>query len=164
MNNLLLGLAMIMASSETHAQEIFFGYGIGAFGSAKYSTTEVKTIDLGYRMEIYNGLYWQFKSGDWIDTSNDRNRRGSLFLFTGPSLLIDLAPVEIRTGLSIGAIETTDSYLGGHFPQFNEDLYFGVRDRHGNGIGVKYEHISSAGIFQPNEGRDFVILEVSQRW
>lgn len=164
MNDLGLALVLLFISSQSHAQEIFFGYGLGVSNSAKNTHTEVKVANVGYRGELYNGLYWQFKGGYWGEGSSDPTRKSSLYFSTGPGLLIDLNPIELRSGWGLAAISRPDSYLGGAFPQFNGEVYAGVRDRHGNGIGIKYEHISSAGLVQPNVGRDFMLMEISTKW
>lgn len=159
-----IGLICICICSITQADETFASYGIGAFHSAEKSSVEVKVINLGYRPEIYRGFYWQFKVGYWGDGSGDPTRKSSFYGSTGPGLIIDLRPVELRSGWGICGISSPDSYLGGRFPQFNGEIYGGLRDRNDNGIGIKYEHISSAGLIVPNNGRDFFILELSQKW
>lgn len=156
-------IAMVL-SQPCLADESFVSFGIGAFNSAKQSHAETKVANLGYRSEIYDGIFWQWKAGFWGDGSGDSTRKSSFYVSTGPGMLIDLKPVEIRAAWGIGGISTTDSYLGGRFPQFNGEIYIGLRDHRGNGIGVKYEHISSAGLVQPNGGRDFTIVELSQGW
>lgn len=161
----LIALFLLSCSiSAARADEIDFGYGIGAFDSAKDSNAEVKVGTLTYRTELFRGFYWQAKVGYWGDGSSDRSRHNSAYVSSGPGLLIDLNPVEIRSGWGLAAITNTDSYLGGHFPQFNGEAYVGLRDKHGAGIGVSYEHISSAGIVSPNQGRDFFILHISEKW
>lgn len=162
--NIVIGLFCILLCSASYADETFGSYGLGAFNSAKNSAAEVKVANLGYRAEIYNGFYWQFKGGYWGEGSGDPTRKSSFYASTGPGLTIDLRPVELRSGWGICAISNPDSYLGGRFPQFNGELYVGLRDKHDNGLGVKYEHISSAGLITPNDGRDFYILELSQKW
>lgn len=155
---------IMLLSVSAQADEVFSSYGVGAFNSAKNSPAEVKVVNVGYRPELYNGFYWQFKAGYWGEGSGDESRKSSFYASTGPGLMIDLKPIEIRSGWGLCAITQPDAYLGGRFPQFNGELYFGLRDRKDNGIGVKYEHISSAGLVVPNDGRDFFILEISQRW
>ena len=163
MRNLILA-ALLLFASPAFADEVFFGYGVGVFNSAKTSPTEAKVANLGVRTDLFGGFYWQFKLGYWGDGSGDPNRHNSAYISSGPGILVDLRPVEIRSGWGLAAITNPDSYLGGRFPQFNGELYLGLRDRYGSGIGVKYEHISSAGLIQPNEGRDFAALEISFRW
>lgn len=146
------------------ADEVFASYGVGIFNSAVNSPTEVKLGDIGYRRDVWKGVYWQFKGGYWGDGSGDPNRSGSGFISTGPGLKIDFSPVELHTGWGLAAISSPDSYLGGRFPQFNGDLYLGVRDKNGAGVGLEYDHISSAGIISPNVGRDFMLVQISQKF
>lgn len=157
-------LCILLFCSVVQADEGFMSFGVGAFNSAKEHTGEVKAGNLGLREEIYQGIYWQYKLGYWGDGSGDPTRKGSFYASTGPGMLIDLRPLELRAGYGLAAISTPDSYLGGRFPQFNGEIYAGLRDHRGNGIGLQYEHISSAGIVTPNQGRDFMVLQLSQQW
>ncbi|MCX9024629.1 MAG: acyloxyacyl hydrolase [Candidatus Methanoperedens sp.] len=163
MNNLMAGLVLLIASSA-HSQELGFSYGLGVFNSAKLSAVEVKVVNLAYRYEILNGLYWQAKVGYWGDGSGNPTRKGSFYASTGLGMKLDFRPIEFRSGWSLAGISQTDGYLGGNFPQFNGEIYVGVRDKKGNGAGIKYEHISSAGYFAQNVGRDFILLEMSKLW
>jgi hypothetical protein len=51
-----------------------------------------------------------------------------------------------------GALSKSDDRLGGHF-QFSEIATLGYR-----GVGVSYQHISSAGIYKVNTGRGFILV------
>ena len=159
-----LVLLSLLLTSNSFADEVFGSYGLGIFKSALNSRTEVKVASFGYRAELYDGYYWQYKGGYWSEQSGDPTRKSSAYFSTGPGVTIDLSPIEFRGSWGICAITQTDSYLGGNFPQFNGEIYAGVRDKRQNGIGVKYEHVSSAGVFTPNQGRDLVTVEFSQRW
>jgi hypothetical protein len=150
--------------SNAHADSMYGGYGLGMFNSAKSTASETKVGQVGYLADIWSGTYWQFKVGYWGDGSGDKSRRNSAYASTGPGLLIDLRPIEIRSGWGLAFVSTPDSMLGGSFPQFNGDLYIGLRDKRGNGIGIQLEHISSAGLVKPNTGRDFLTLQISQSW
>lgn len=163
MNKTLIAL-LALISTPALADTMYSGYGLGVFNSAKSSAAEVKVGHIGYLKDLWDGVYWQAKVGYWGDGSGDGSRRNSAYVSTGPGLLIDLGQVEIRSGWGLAAISTPDSYLGGHFPQFNGDLYVGLRDKRGNGIGLQYEHTSSAGLVTPNAGRDFILLQISQSW
>lgn len=149
--------------SIAKADETFLSYGLGAGKSALNSQAETKQFDFGYREDLFQGISWQYKAGLWADGSFDPNRKTSGFASTGPQFTVSVLPLELRTGWGISGITTTDSYLGGHF-QFNGEIYLGLRDNKGNGIGVEYQHFSSAGLETPNVGRDFVILQLSQKW
>jgi Lipid A 3-O-deacylase (PagL) len=149
----------LLFSIIANADEVFLGYGLGVFNNS-----DTRVVNLGYREDIWQGIYWQNKLGFWSDGSGDPNRGSSLYASSGPGLLIDLDPIEIRNGIGLAIISSPDSYLGGIFPEFNENLYVGLRDKRGNGIGVEYEHLSNAGIYSQNMGRDFLEIQLSQRW
>jgi hypothetical protein len=162
MRKLLLFLALI--PSLCVADEGFLGYGLGILHDADHSFSQNKYAEVGYREEIWYGIYWQNKLGYWGENSPDTSRKASFWGSSGLGLKVDLSPVEFRSGWGLAAITRPDSQLGGAFPQFNGEFYVGVRDKHDNGIGLQYEHISSAGIWKPNEGRDFITLQLSQKW
>jgi hypothetical protein len=64
----------------------------------------------------------------------------------------------------IGLISSPDSVLGGH-AQFFADLGVGIRDlKKKVSLGFQYRHISSAGIFMPNLGRDTFGIQVMIPW
>lgn len=157
-------LALLLLSTPSFADEAFFSFGVGTANSAKSGHGEVKVGNLGIREELYQGVYLQYKAGFYGDGSGDPTRHNSAYASFGPGMLIDLRPIEMRAGYGIAAISNPDSYLGGRFPQFQGEGYVGVRDRRGNGIGLQYEHISSAGLCVPNQGRDFLLLQLSQQW
>ena len=145
------------------AEEMFFSYGLGVFNSAKNNISEVKTADFGFRKPLVGPWSFQFKAGAWLDGSGDKSRSSSLYVSAGPQYIIDFSCFEIRNGVGVTVISNTDSYLGGHL-QFNSELYFGVRNKNGAGIGIEYSHFSSAGIYQPNIGKDFILLQISERF
>lgn len=153
-------LLALLLTTNALAGEAFLSGGV-----AVLTNTDLKprVINVGYREEIYNGVYAQWKGGYWKDF-NDRYGKSSFYFATGLGILIDFKPLEIRHGWSIAVITQPDGYLGGYFPQFNGEFYVGLRDRVGNGIGFQYEHISSAGFVNPNVGRDFLMLQISQKW
>lgn len=153
----------LLISTVAFADEGFVGMGVGAFNTAKGGPGSVKLGQVGHRLDLIDGFYWQNKVGGWGQGSNDYGMKSSGYIASGLGFRVDLTPVEFRAGYSLAGITTPDAYLGGNF-QFNGEAYLGLRDRHGNGFGVKYEHISSAGLEMPNQGRDFYVLELSQRW
>jgi hypothetical protein len=61
-------------------------------------------------------------------------------------------------------ISDPDAALGSHF-QFDIEMGFGLVDVDGVGIGFTYKHLSNAGLWQPNRGRDFLTLQVTMcKW
>lgn len=157
-------LLLLLMSSTCRADEAFLGYGLGIFNDAEYFVGQNKYGEIGYRQFLWDGIYWQYKGGFWGEGSPDSTRKAGFWVSTGPGLELDLQPIEIRSGWSIAAISTPDSQLGSRFPQFNGELYFGLRDKKGDGVGIQYEHISCASFCTPNQGRDFLILQLSQKW
>ncbi len=160
----LVVLLPLIFISSVQANELSFGLGLGIGNSAVNSSVETKVLTASHIWDIYDGFYAKARAGYFSDKSGDPTRQSSGFGSFGLGMLVDLKPIEVRVGYGLAAITTPDSYLGGQFPQFSGDLYLGVRDRVGNGIGVSYQHISSAGIWTPNVGRDFMILEVGTHW
>lgn len=155
--------AMSLFSISAWTDEGFMDFGVGAFNSAKNGPGEVKTYSLGLRSDLIEGFYWQNKLGFWGQGGNSEGAKSGGIGSTGLGFRVDLTPVEFHAGWSAGCITTPDNLLGGYF-QFQGDLGVTLRDKHGNGIGLAYSHISSAGLEMPNQGRDFFILELSQRW
>lgn len=140
----------------------FARYGLGVFDSADYGRASVKTVSFGYQEKIFGSIYKQFEAGLWTDSSG-HGRTGSGF--GSASLGLDVSPgdITLRCSGGLAAITSPDSMLGGWF-QFTQDFLFGVHDRQGNLIGINYKHISSAGIYHPNMGRDFVTIQAEIPW
>lgn len=155
---------LLLLSNVCLADEAFVGYGVGVFNDANDFVGQNKYAELGYRHFLYKGLYWQGKGGFWGEGSPDQTRKSGFWASTGPGLELDLQPFEMRSGAGIAAISSPDSQLGGYFPQFNEEIYAGLRDKRGDGIGFQYEHISCASFCSPNMGRDFVTVQLSLKW
>jgi len=160
----LLAIALLFCSTISYAGEGFMAFGVGVFSTAKRGYGSVKTFSLGHRIDLMEGIYWQNRLGAWGQGSNPDGMRSGGFGSSGPGLRVDLAPVELYAGYGVAVITTPDSYLGGRFPQFQGEIGVTLRDRGGNGIGLEYQHISSAGLNMPNMGRDFLVFKLSQRW
>lgn len=156
-------LALICLNTAAYSDEGFMNFGVGVFNSAKRGAGEVKTYSLGLRQDLIDGFYWEERLGLWGQGSNSEGMKSSGYLSTGLGFKVDLNPVEFHASWGLGGITTPDSMLGGTF-QFNGNIGITLRDRRGNGIGLGYSHLSSAGLEMPNQGRDFGVLELSQKW
>lgn len=157
-------LPLLLLSTPVLADEAFLGYGVGILHDADHYVGQNKYAELGYREFIYKGVYWQYKGGFWGEGSSDITRKAGFWVSSGPGFEVDVQPIEIRSGWGLAAISTPDSQLGAYFPQFNGELYLGLRDKQGDGAGVQYEHISCANFCSPNQGRDFIVLQLSLKW
>lgn len=164
MNDLCVALLCLLATTPSQADEVFAGYGVGVFHDADNYTGQMKIAEIGFRHFVFEGVYWQNKIGYWGEGSDDKTRKNSGYYMTGLGMELDLRPFEMRSGYGVGLITTPDSQLGARFPQFNGELYVGLRDKKGDGIGARYNHFSCASLCDPNHGRDAVIIELSTKW
>ena len=162
MKNLVISLICLF-SINCFGDEAFVGYGVGILHGADTFLGQTKYLDVGYRDFIWEGLYWQNKIGGIGEGSPDQTRSGGGFVSSGVGVEVDLRPIELRGGGALAAITNPDSQLGGYF-QFNEDVSLGLRDKKGDGLALQYNHISCATFCSPNMGRDFILLELSQKW
>ena len=109
-------------------------------------------------------LLQQYEVGSWFDNSGIQGRRSSLM--GGYSLGVNVNAGSMYAQALVGPalISSPDSNLGGNL-QFNNDISIGLRDlRTEATIGLSYKHISSAGIAEPNRGRDFFMFRVGIPW
>lgn len=156
-------LFLVMFCCHCKADEAFVSYGLGVAESSIHYTAETKVLNLGYRAFLNDSspFYLEGTGGFWLDSSGDPNRSSSGFFSLSPGIKIDFHGFELRNAYGVALITSPDGYLGGPF-QFHGEVYAGFRDAiTGYGIGIKYNHFSSAGIEQPNVGRDFLMLEIS---
>src|SRR5271167_920999 len=135
-------LICLLISTPAHADEAFVGYGVGVFHDADQFLGQMKIANIGYRHFLFDGLYWQNKLGYYGEGSGDLTRKSSGFFSSGLGFEVSLLPVEFRGGAALAAITTPDSKLGAVFPQMNEDVSLGVRDKNGNGAALQYNHLS----------------------
>lgn len=155
---------LLLLSNVALADEAFLGYGVGVFHDADDFLGQNKYLGLGLRSFLWEGLYWQNKVLAWGEGSSDPTRKGGAMFASGIGQEVSIPPVEIRGGGSLAIISNPDSQLGAMFPQFHEEISLGLRDSKGDGIALQYGHISCASFCTPNQGKDFVIFELSQKW
>lgn len=162
---LLLVILALLLAKQAHCEEYnkqnhyFFRYGVGVFESAAGSPTETHILSVGAQFPLTKYFMWQIEGGGWNDVRSDMGRQSSFFFSPSLGLDLDFHPFYVQALIGPALITTPDVYLGGNF-QFTEELGFGIKDRRGVGIGLSYKHFSSAGIENPNVGRDFMTLKV----
>jgi hypothetical protein len=161
MKKLLLPLLALFMSVSANAGS-FGKYGLGIANTAEYGSGTVKNFSLGYNEPWYGPFIQQYEVGLFADNAG-HDRRSSGYAFYSLGVEVDLQPLVLRSLWGLGGITSPDSMLGGWF-QFTQDLLVGLRDRRGNMIGLVYKHISSAGIYSPNRGRDFLTIQVEIPW
>ena len=123
-------LWLILFSLTANAQEGFMGYG----GDAK-----VKVFSLGLREDIIDGSYLQLKAGYF----------GDAYAAIGGGMKIELNPLVARAGLNLAAES------GGTLLNLNGEVYLGLKDSSGRGIGVQYENLGS---------HNFLSVQLSSEW
>jgi len=157
MNKLIL-IIFILSPLVCHADDVFVDAGIGAFRTAGDDAVGTKFLKLGVQEDLWEGFKQRFNGGFWLDSQGQgRSSSGFAGYQWGFEVDNDVFQSSVFAGPTL--ITSPDSYLGGIF-QFNESLFFGIKDRFDNSIGMFYNHFSSAGIENPNKGRDFMGVEI----
>jgi len=153
-------LALLLLSTSANAAEgTFFKYMVSATG--KPSTQ--KGLALGYQSE-FSILETKLEGGFWTDQSGRPGAKGSAYGSASIGIEPTAGALYVNFFQGIAGITGKDTVLGGPV-QFVEDLGIGIRDQKTKtSIGLHYKHMSSAGIFKPNLGRDFIGIQVMLPW
>lgn len=154
---LILACTLFLIVDDSYADD-YATAAIGIANSGKDSHAETKFVNAGHRDNLFLGLSYQFEVGGWVDIRGNGRKSSGYGAYQigvetdGPTF------ARVMTGPAL--ITTPDVYLGGAF-QFTEDFFLGLRGDNRNTVGLLYKHISSAGIEQPNVGRDLAGVQVS---
>ena len=152
MKHFLVFLSIFLSVSAFAEQHTYFKFGSGldgAFGSSKLGA-------FGYQEEIFGPLHSQIEGGMFT-------RDGGYALFGAYSIGISVLTsggiyAKVFTGPAL--LSGTDSRLSSLL-EFNNDLELGLRDLSGVELGLVYKHMSNAGLWEPNPGRNWLMLKVS---
>jgi hypothetical protein len=147
----ILSLLPIRALAEEH---FFIKYS----GSAKERLDAVQSIAAGIEFN-----HTQKESLKWLKYKleglviDDRRKEGADqdYISFGPGAELLFSKFYASCFVSGGFLTRKDGYLGGPF-QFSEDLSVGYKSEDNIRFGINYKHISSAGIYRPNRGKDLV--------
>lgn len=139
-----------MTTSAFAGEGSFVKYMVSATGNFQ----DQKGLSLGKQDEYYF-IDTKLEAGYIFD--NHRQPSGTKdTAFGSASVGLEpmAGPIYLHFFQGVGLISTPDSLLGGRF-QFFEDVGIGFRDQEKDiAVGFHYKHISSAGIYKPNKGRD----------
>jgi hypothetical protein len=155
----LLATATMLLASTAHSSELLFEGGLGILNTEEESIAQVKFAKIGLQNELWHALVQRVNGGGWVDTYG-AGRTSSAY--AGYQLGFDVKNSLLEAAIFSGPTYITqpDTSLGGHF-QFNETIFLGVRNPTTSDVfGVAYEHFSSAGLEMPNQGKDFITLEI----
>lgn len=151
---------MLFPKQSLGSEGTFVKYSVNAHID---KVAQEKGLSLGYQDELLF-LEKKWELGFWSDQSHDPGAKSGGF----GSYSIGVEPMwesfYVNFFQGIGIITSPDSVLGGPF-QFFEDLGFGIRDKRTSvSLGFQYKHISSAGIYNPNYGRDTMGIQIMIPW
>ncbi len=157
-------LLLLLLTSLAYAQDdqIVTDVGLGIVGTKGSTLSQDKFARVGLQEDVWYDLKQRFNVGGWDDT---RGGNYSSAAFAGYQLGFEVTNDVLQGSIWSGpsVISATDAMLGGPM-QFNETLFFGIVDKQQSSIGVAYNHFSSAGIYTPNLGRDYLGLQLKFPW
>lgn len=137
-----------------HSGGSYFKYGVGILDPEIEHWNNIKLFELGYQDDLVSVLDYQMSAGVWVDQVPYLGRKSSGYLSWSPGISVTGDWYYLKGFWGVAILSHKDEILGGHF-QFKNDLEVGLKDKRGVKIGGCYTHVSSAGIFSPNIGRDF---------
>ena len=157
---LVVGILLTVFTEKCHAQgdQIVIDAGLGILNSEGSSLSQNKFAKIGVEEDLWYNLKQKINVGEWLD---NRGYGYSNSAFTGYQLGFEVSNEVLEASVWSGPtlIGAPDAALGGPI-QFNETIYLGIVDKDKNSIGMVYNHFSSAGIYVPNLGRDYLGLEI----
>lgn len=142
-------LGLILGTQGT----IGLKYGVGILQTGK----ESQYVAVSYQSQIYKGISNTLEVCGYVDQQRGRAPAMCASYSLGIRVLKPNYYLESMHGL--GFINSTDVLLGGRF-QFFQELGVGIRDKDGYSIGAHVKHISSAGIHNPNIGRNYIGIKL----
>jgi hypothetical protein len=160
---LIISLFSLVAFSPARslgAEGTFLKYSVNAHTE---DVAAQKGLSLGYQDELAF-LEKKWEIGFWSDHSGRDGAKSSAFGSYSIGVEPTAGALYVNFFQGVGLISSPDTVLGGP-AQFFEDFGFGIRDQKTKvSIGFQYKHISSAGIFKPNQGRDTLGLQIMIPW
>lgn len=155
----LISLLMLLSTPALAAEGYFGKYMVSATGEA----SSQKGLSFGRQSE-WSIFETKTEGGFWVDNTGRQGAEGSTFLSYSVGIEPRWGALYLNVFQGVAVLSNKDTVLGGHF-QFVEDVGLGIRDQEkGTAVGVFYKHISSAGIYKPNVGRDFLGVQVMIPW
>lgn len=115
-----------------------------------------RAVSVGYRINIAKQWFVQPQAGGWTGGQG----LPSWFIAAPVGLQVWIPNTGAYATAAVGPsrISQPDNLLGGHW-QFCPQFSLGLKTELAN-IGVTWMHFSSAGLIQPNQGRDFIGIQM----
>lgn len=150
-------IAFLTITAARANEQLDLKYGLGVF-TEDAKPGLVKYFGLSYTNDfMYKPLSQRAELGVWADANSARSSSGIFSYMLGLQVKPSIFYLESFWGMAM--ITNTDARLSTNF-QFAHDLGVGLKDNQGRYLGVTWKHISNAGIQQPNQGRDFILIQV----
>ena len=137
----------------------YLKYGLGL--NTSY-ITDVKTFAVGVQRPLVAVFDYQLETGVYSDVSQTQGLIGYTNACLGVSVNAQ-AGVYVKLFSGPALVTQTDTKLSGVF-EFNHDFELGLRDNRGVSLGLDYKHMSNAGLYPNNVGRDFLMLKLQLPW
>lgn len=158
----LLPLLILLSPISAHALDAgygtYFKYGLGLNGG----TTDMKTFAFGYQSPLGLVFDYQLEGGMYVDNTEAQGLIGYINADVGLSV-ISKSGIYAKIFFGPALITQPDDRLSSIL-EFNHDLEAGFVDKRGVSLGVNYKHMSNAGLFPPNLGRDMLLLKLQIPW
>lgn len=148
--------AILLCTAVAHADPVL-SVGIGKGALYHNGTAFERSVVLGYQHNIAKEFFVRPEAGYFLDISG--SGKSSLWgaALLGVSAKSTTGP-ELHVGFGPGYLQNPDNILGGHF-QFSLEGGIGISGSH-TYLGLVWKHLSSAGINMPNQGRDFIMVQL----
>lgn len=124
---------------------------------------DMTQVAFGSHTPLLGSIIEQKEVGLWGDNKPIRGRSSSWYAQYGVGAHAVNGAFYAQAVTGVAYITDPDSHLGGHV-QFVQDAGLGLLSEEGFGVGLSYKHVSSAGLYTPNKGRDFILLRLSLPW
>ncbi len=151
---------VLPVKADTQLTDYSFKYGMGLLDGSP--TGNIKQFSLREESPFIGPLYFATEGGLWVDNLGDGRRsafNGRAELCVKPGSKVG---VYAKSCWGLELQSSVDTQLGG-YEEFAQDAGIGIRDEV-SFVEFGYGHVSSAGIFAPNRGRDFLTLSWGVRY
>lgn len=148
---------LLLFCSTLAWSEVSVSVGAGKGILDKKGTPFERVAVVGYQFNPWADVFIRPEAGYFEDLSGS----GKSSYWVAPLAGVkasSLSGAELHIGMGPGYLQNPDSTLGGHF-QFSLEGGVGLYDGK-TYIGLAWKHLSSAGIEMPNQGRDFIVIQL----
>ncbi len=131
--------------------------GVGKGVMEEKGTPFERMLAVGYEHALPAGVFVRPEAGWFMDISGNGKSSAWAAPLLGVRAQSQVGP-ELHIAMGPGWLQNPDQVLGGHF-QFSLEGGAGLSDK-SFFIGLVWKHLSSAGFEMPNQGRDFITVQL----